>query len=96
MMLTETPCRPSSPASPSDRASLRVPCVSNFGINQVTLFLRKDGSLGSSAGDITSHRRSGRARVCTIKSDYAGVPDAIFVVLESNALLRLISPSANQ
>jgi hypothetical protein len=78
-----------NPSLPPARASLRVPCVSTFGAEFITLLLRHDGSLGSSAGDVSRHYRDGTARVCVIQSDYPHIPDSVFVVRESAAALVL-------
>jgi hypothetical protein len=92
-MLVTFPCTPSFPFSPTDKAYLRCEVVSNFGANFVTLILRSDGSLGSTAGEISDWHYYGDWVVCQIPNDYNPAEPALFAVKKNHALLRLVAPS---
>jgi hypothetical protein len=89
-MLTDTPLQPSSPFSPSDRATLRVPAVSNFGADAVTLILRRNGQLDSSAGAIARWHYEHEWVVCTLEGS-TPQREYKFAVKKSDAVLRLVN-----
>jgi hypothetical protein len=85
------PCQPMNPRSASDLASIRVPVVSNFGADSVTLILRRDFTLGSSAGEIGAWRYEGEWIVCELEpSGYPGQAPASFAVKKSDTLLAMM------
>jgi hypothetical protein len=85
-MLTQIPCRPIRYDLRTDRARITVPCMSNFGIGEVTLFLRADGSLSSSAGDF-AWRYHGDWVVCEIPHRYPSLAPYLFAVRKADCRL---------
>lgn len=90
-MITSQPCQPMNPRSASDLASIEVPVVSNFGADSVTLILRRDFRLGSSAGEIGAWHYDGDWIVCELEpSGYTGQAPASFAVHKTDTLLAMM------
>lgn len=93
-MLTTIPFQASNPRVSTDRARIPVQLVATPmpGVNEITLIVRKDGTLDSTAGEVHSVRYCGELIYFDVGYPYPGQSPMVCAVKRVDTLVAFLKP----